>query len=67
MGFMKDVVLKVIGIGGKVLLFMTAGIVAERIADKFLPQKQEESTEAEEEDGEEEKTDSTIWSYNQQQ
>lgn len=69
MGFMKDVVLKVLGIGGKVLLLMTAGIVAERVVE-HLPRfsKKEDSMEEEpSEDSDESKEEKSVWSYNQQQ
>lgn len=68
MGFMKDVVLKVLGIGGKVLLLMTAGIVAERVVE-HIPMFNKPKEEDQEEGAEEESTpeEKSVWSYNQQQ
>lgn len=69
MGFMKDVVLKVLGIGGKVLLLMTAGIVAERVVEHIpmLSKKHEDSSEEDEPMEEDSTEEKSVWSYNQQQ
>lgn len=69
MGFMKDVVLKVLGIGGKVLLLMTAGIVAERVVEHLprFSKKEDNMEEESSEDSDESKEEKSVWSYNQQQ